>query len=189
MNLPANRKNKFNNFLKFLEENPDIIAKNEQNEMVVEGKTLEGSNTDDLIRNIYVHNSNYNLTGIHDFSQALSKPNLSNSAISNSKFKQFMSPQKQTQFPTPVISAQRSPAQQTLQKGRNVFDISAHKRCYQGKDFAPNHESWLPPQKDVPGFYLLNLLKSYSKGSTTEQGAKGKRAPPGKRPRMLKLYR
>ena len=52
VNLPANRKKKFNKFLKFVEENPDLIAKNEQKEMVLEGKTLEGSNFDDLIRNI-----------------------------------------------------------------------------------------------------------------------------------------
>ena len=72
VNLPANRKKKFNKFLKFVEENPDLPAKNDQNEMVVEGRTLEGSNFDDLIRNIYAHNIKYNLTGIHDFSQALS---------------------------------------------------------------------------------------------------------------------
>ena len=73
VNLPPNRKKKFNKFLKFVKENPDLIAKNELNEMVVEGKTLEGSNIDDLIRNIYVQNTKYNLTGIHDFSHALSK--------------------------------------------------------------------------------------------------------------------
>ena len=52
VNLQANRKKKFNNFLKFVEENPDHIAKSEQNQMVVEGKTLEGSNFDDVIRNL-----------------------------------------------------------------------------------------------------------------------------------------
>ena len=78
--------------------------------MVVEGKTLEGSNFDDLIRNLYLHNTKYNLTGIHDFSQALSKANLSTSSISNSKFKQLMTPTKQTQFHTPAISTQKSPA-------------------------------------------------------------------------------
>ena len=71
VNLPANRKNKFKQFLKFVE-NPELIAKNEQNEMVVDGKTLEGSKFDYLIRNIYVQNTKYNLTCIHDFSQALS---------------------------------------------------------------------------------------------------------------------
>ena len=65
VNVPANRKKKFAKFLKFVEDNPDLIAKNEQNELIVEGKTLEGSNFDDLIRNIYVHNTKYNLTGIH----------------------------------------------------------------------------------------------------------------------------
>ena len=44
VNLPANRKKKFAKFLKFVEDNPDLIAKKDQNEMVVDGKTLEGSN-------------------------------------------------------------------------------------------------------------------------------------------------
>ena len=105
VNLPANRMKRFAKFLKFVEENPDLIAKNEQNEMVVEGKTLQGSSGDDLIRNIYVHNTKYNLTGIPDFSQALTKANLSNSAISNSKFKQLMSPPKQSQIHTRTINS------------------------------------------------------------------------------------
>ena len=116
VNLPANRKKKFNKFLKFVEQDPDLIAKIEQNEMVVEGKTLEGSNFDDLIPNIYVQSTKHNLTGIHDLSQALSKANLSSSAISNSNFKQLMSPPKQSQFHTPGISSQKSPAHQTHQK-------------------------------------------------------------------------
>ena len=169
VNLPANRKKKFNKFLKFVEENPELIAKNDQNEMVVEGRTLEGSNFDDLIRNIYVQNTKHNLTGIYDFSQALSKANLSSSAISNSKFKQLMSPPKQSQFHTPAISSQKSPVHQTPQKkGRNVFDAPGHKRRYEGKEFAPNPAPWLPPQKEESGFSMLNPLKSYWKGSSTE---------------------
>ena len=189
LNLPANHKKKFAKFLQFVEENTDLIAMNEQNEMVLERKTLEGSNFDDLIRNIYDQNTKYNLTGMHDLSQALSKANLSNSAISNSKFKQLMTPPKQSQFHTAAISSQNSPAHQTPQKkGPNVFDVPGHKRPYQGKEFAPNPEPWLPPQKEVSGFSMLNRLKSYWKGSSTEQGDKGKRTPPGKPRRMLKLY-
>ena len=158
--------------------------------MVVEGKILEGSNFDDLIRNIYIHNTKYNLTGIHDFSRAISKANLSTSAISNSKLKQLMTPTKQTQFPTPAISSQKSPAHPSPQKkGTNVFHIHGHKGRYPGKEVAPNPEPWLPPQKEVSGFSMLNPLKSYWKTSSTEQGGKGKRTQPGKRPRMLKLYR
>ena len=101
-----------------------------------------------------------------------------------------MSPPKQSQFHTPAISSQKSPAHQTPQKkGPNVFHIPGHKRRYRGKDFTPNPEPWLPPQKEVSGCSLLQPLKSYWKTSSTEQGGKGKRTPPGKRPRMLKLYR
>ena len=57
--------------MKFVEDIRDLIGKNEQKEMRLEGKTLEGSNFDDLLRNIYVQNSKYNLTGIHYFFQAL----------------------------------------------------------------------------------------------------------------------
>ena len=158
--------------------------------MVLEGKTLEGSNFNDLIRNIYVHNTNHNLTGIHDFSQALSKANLSKSAISNFNLKQRMTPPTQSQFHTPAISSQKSPSHQTPQKkGRNVFDAPGHKRRYQGKEFAPNPDPWLPPQNEESGFSMLNPLKNYWKTSSTEKGGKGKRTPPGTRPRMLKLYR
>ena len=100
-----------------------------------------------------------------------------------------MSPAKQSQFHTPAISSEKSPARKNPQKGPNLFDIPRHKRRYQGKDFAPNPEPWLPPPKEVLGFSLLNPLKSYWKTSSTEQGGKGKRTPPGKRPRILKLYR
>ena len=49
--------------------------------MVGEERTLEGSNFADLISNIYVQNTKYNVTGINDFTQALSKANQSNAAI------------------------------------------------------------------------------------------------------------
>ena len=68
-----------------------------------------------------------------------------------------------------------------------MFDIPWHKLRYQGKEYAPKPEPWLPRQKEVSGFSMLNPLKSYWKGSSTEQGGKRKRTPPGKRPRMIKL--
>ena len=57
LNLPANRKKKFKLFLNFFNENPDGIAKEEQKEMVREGKPLEGFNFHDLISNINVENT------------------------------------------------------------------------------------------------------------------------------------
>ena len=99
------------------------------------------------------------------------------SQILNSK--QRMGPLKQSQFHTPPISTHKSAAHQTPQKGRNVFDIPGHKRRYQGKEFHPNSEPWIPPQKEVPGFSLFNPLNVYWKGSTNEQGEKGKGRHPG----------
>ena len=75
VNLPANRYKKFMTSLKFVEENADLIGKNEQNERDFECKTLEGSKFDDLIRNIYFRTSKYDLTAIHDFFHSLSKAN------------------------------------------------------------------------------------------------------------------
>ena len=54
VNVAVNRQKNLKRFMKFVEKNPDLIGKNEQNEMIVEGKTLEGSNIDDPLRNMYV---------------------------------------------------------------------------------------------------------------------------------------
>ena len=73
LKLPANRSKKFATFLKFVDENPNLLAKNDQKEMILEGKRLAGSNFDHLIRNLYVAKTDYNLTGIGDLTHALSK--------------------------------------------------------------------------------------------------------------------
>ena len=86
--VPANRSRRFKMFLMFLEDNPDLIGKNEQNAMVVEEKPLEGANFHDLNRNNIFQQSKYNVTGLSEFSQALSKAKLSPSAISSSKHKE-----------------------------------------------------------------------------------------------------
>ena len=157
--------------------------------MVEQGIPFEGSYIDGLIRNIYLQKSNYNLSGIHEFYQVLSKANLTNSVILNSKFKQVMSPPNQSQLQNTPISTLKSPAQQTPQKYRNLFDIPGHKRRYHPKDFAPKLEPWIPSQKEAEGFSLLNPLKGYWTGSIMEQGVTWKRTPRGNRPRMLKHYR
>ena len=121
--LPANRGKKFIKLLKFREEIPDPIAKNELNAMVAEGKPLEGSKLDDRIWNIYVENAHSNRTGLHDFSPALATAKPSSSAISNSKFTQMMSPLKQFQFHPPGKTSHKIPPQQTHLKGGTVFAV------------------------------------------------------------------
>ena len=54
LKIPANGTTKFAKFLKFIEENLKLIAKNDQNQMILEGKRLAGSNFDQKIRNHYV---------------------------------------------------------------------------------------------------------------------------------------
>ena len=106
--LPAIRRKKFANFLKFVDENPNLIA-NDQNEMILEGKRLAVSNFEHLIRNFYVAEADYNLTGISHLPHAHSKAKRSPSAISNTKFKSLLSPAKSPQFHSPMRSAPSSP--------------------------------------------------------------------------------
>ena len=58
------RQKKFKMFTKYLENKPHFLAKNEQNLMLAEGKTLEGTKFDDMLRNISVRNTWSNLTPI-----------------------------------------------------------------------------------------------------------------------------
>ena len=101
LKTPANRSKKVAKFLKFVDENPNLLAKNEQNEMILEGNRLAGSNFDHLFRNLYVAKSDYNLTGIGDLTHALSKARLSPSAISNTKFKSLVCPTKSSHIHSP----------------------------------------------------------------------------------------
>ena len=71
LKLPANGSDRFAKFLKFVDQNPNLIATNDQNEMIVEGKRLVGSNFDHLIRNLYFLKGLYNLPVISDLSHAL----------------------------------------------------------------------------------------------------------------------
>ena len=58
-------------FKKFIENKTNLIAKNEQDVLFLEGKRLDGSNFDHWIRNLYVANAEDNLTAIYYLSQAL----------------------------------------------------------------------------------------------------------------------
>ena len=94
MKIPIKGNKKFAKFLECGEDNPDLIAKNVQNEMVPEGRHIPGSQFNDLITNLCVAKANYNLTGLSDFAHALSTAKLSSSAFTNTKFKILVSPAK-----------------------------------------------------------------------------------------------
>ena len=174
LKLPANRSKKFAKFLKFVDDNPNLLAKNEQNEMILEGNRLAGSNFDHLIRNLYVAKSDYNLTGIGDLTHALSKAKLSPSAISNSKFKTLVSPSKSPQFHSPQAKSPPKSAPSSPISTETAHPLAPPNPLKHGRpqDAAPRQTG--PSSKTVKAGHSL--------------AGKG-RIPPGKRPRMLKLYR
>ena len=174
LKLPANRSKKFAKFLKFVDENPSLIAKNDQNEMILEGKRLAGSNFDHLIRNLKVAKAEYNLTGIFDLTHALSKAKLSPSAISNTKFKSLGSPSKSPQFHSPQAKSPPRAASSSPTTTETVHPLPPLKV---GKHGRPLH---VPPRQTGPS-------SKTGKGGQSKDG--NGRIPPGKRPRMLKLYR
>ena len=99
-----------------------------------------------------------------------------------------MRPPKQTQFHTPAISSNRSPAQHTPPTRLNVSDIRGHKRSFRAKESKHNTVPCLQPAKQAPGSSLMHPLNGYRKRSSNEQEAKRNRATAGISPRMVKLH-
>ena len=81
--VPTKMKNKFSSLKSFFTQHPGLIGKNSKNEMVISGKPIQGSNFDDLMRNLYVKKQDYNLLGNMEFMNALRTSNLSTSLLSN----------------------------------------------------------------------------------------------------------
>ena len=174
LKLPANRSKMFAKFLKFVDENPNLLAKNDQKEMILEGKRLAGSKFDHLSRNLYVAKTYYNLTGIGDLTHALSKARLSPSAISNTKFTSFVSPSKSPQFHSPQAKSPPRSAPSSLTTTETVHPLAPPKVVKPGRPLAASSHQAGPSFKA-------------GKAGTSKDGQG--RIPPGKRPRMLKLYR
>jgi hypothetical protein len=63
-NIPAQYKNKFENFHKFLLEHKKAISKNVKNELVIDGVAIPNSSYPDLLRSFFVRNYNMNLIGL-----------------------------------------------------------------------------------------------------------------------------
>ena len=163
--LPTQYAKKFARFQKFVGNNPTLISKNAQNEMIVEGKILTGSNFDDLIRNLYLPNKKLNVTGSDQLTSALSKASLSPSIVSNRDIKEGLS--------TPKRGSSSSTFQTPAKGSPKTSDSpEPHKRI---RGDTPS----IPPLK-----FTLPFAKS---SSSTSQHGNGSR-PPGKHPRILKLY-
>ena len=129
-----------------------MVGKNSKNEMVLAGKVILDSNFDNLVRNLYVRNSKYNLTGLESFAQTLNKARLPSSILSNSEFSPLLKAVSATAPSSPTFPGKRT--------------LSSHK----GKTGDVNLSS--------------------EEGDAESQSGHGKpHPPPGKRPRILKLYR
>ena len=173
--LPQQYAKKFARFQKFLGNNPKLIAKNAQNEMIVGGKVLTGSNFDDLIRNLYVPNKKYNITGSVQLTSALAKAALSPTIVSNRDIKMGLATSKEESSDSTFHTPRGEP--------RNPFE--------------PPHSPYIPiaRKRARPSTPSLRSAEKANKiafpfkgfiGGTSQYGKGGH--PPGKHPRILKLY-
>ena len=203
VNLPKMFQNKFGALKNFLEERPGLLGKNEKNEMVIEGKPIDGSNFDDLIRNLYIKNQRYNLEGNKEFISALRKSNMSPSFISNKFVFSIFSPE----HPSPPHH------RSTTSRGSKKLKIPSPttSTSVTTSTSAPSKESgWPSKESGWPFFNMPNPFHRYSTASQKKEGNKGgegedylsagegdpefqsglgkRHPPPGKRPRILKLY-
>ena len=122
--------------------------------------------------------TDYNLTSIGALTHALSKARLSPSAISNTKFKSLVSPTKSPQFHTPLAKSFPKSARSTPTKTEPLHPL------------APPKVPAKVLKHGRPQDALTRQAGPSSKGGKAGTSKDGQgRIPPGKRPRMLKLYR
>jgi len=84
-NIPVFQRNKAENFLDLLTEDPDQVTYNNKYQLVVAGKPVKGSNIIDLIRNLYVKRKNYMPKGQRAFLTAIRRLNMPNTLIQNTE--------------------------------------------------------------------------------------------------------
>ena len=202
--LPQQYSNKFNSFKRFLDAHPGLLDKNAQNEAVVDGRTIAGSNFDDLIHNLYVHKQSDNLTGVFDLTTALVKANLSHTLLSNHRFIDLMNP-------PPLVPPLASTSTTSLHSDQPPLLRVHAKRARSGSSHSrtptkstskhkhakkPEKYSWLSSAASILPFGSstshtdMPALEDDPEFSTPEVKQSGSgRHPPGKRPRILYLYR
>ena len=147
--IPDQYEKKFSKLKKFLSENPGMLGKNLKNEMVLNGRAIPKSNFDNLIRNLYLKSSKYNLTGLDSFAETLHRAHMPSSVFSNSEFSPILKAVPATAPSSPTMPGKRP--------------VSTHKSRSRDR------------------------FQSADEGDSESQSGQGK--PPGKRPRILKLYR
>ena len=162
--LPTNFNKKFQALQKILKENRGLLSSNANEEMIIDGKPIIGSNFHDLIRCLYIPSQKYNLTGLSEFTLALYKAHINPDLFSNNQFL--------TIFKS-LGSSLSNLSNPTKAKGL-VSSIS-------------HGASSLSP----------NVAKSEDEGGQKGQGRRKRKAylksslpsPPGKRIKILRIYR
>ena len=183
VDVPPNRQIKFGAFKEFLSQNPGLVGKNDKNEMTISGKPITGSNFDNLVRNLYVNKASQNLTGNFEFINALKASNVPNTILSNKKLvSQFWSTGTHSRSPSPRKPTKRSKTEYTKSWGLSKYIPS----------FSAASTSMGTPRP--PPFKFTGKAKSgeedyQSANEDDPEAQSGHGKPPGKRPRILKLYR
>ncbi len=83
-NIPYARQRKANELLSILNKNPQLIASDRENKLLLKGQVVPGSNYRDLFRELYLRSKDHCLTGQNQFLSALHSLNIDSELISNS---------------------------------------------------------------------------------------------------------
>jgi len=149
---------KYRKLVEFLNKYPHVVSKSSQGEISVHGKTLPDSSFSDLIRGLYVRPSNLNIHGQNEFHDALSTLKLPPAFISSKEIKAKLAPE--TKDHVTVHEKSEEPVTENTSEISPVLIPQPLKR-----KLRPNHHS------------------------VTKTGTgKRKHPPPGKKPRILRLY-
>ena len=182
--LPAQYGSKFSKFKEIVSSMPSLIKKSPQNEMIIEGRTIPGSKFDDLIKHLYVPNRNLNLTGINELSAALLKASIKPNLISNKTYKQQLYHAKAQ--PSHSFLGAHSVGPPHPRSPSPSPSSSPPPRM------SPSQASWqtLTPQQSllIPSSVLRSSAGPRPSRLAARFSQSGKGHPPGKRPRILKLY-
>lgn len=82
--VPDRFEHKYKKLRDFFDEHKGRIARGNEGELVIDGKSVEGSNYDQLIRMLYQQNKAYRTTGKKELIRVLAEMNLPHTMISNS---------------------------------------------------------------------------------------------------------
>lgn len=165
--IPQQFVNKFNNVVSAIASNPKIINVSDENELVVGGKTIRGTSFADLIRSLFV-DSQFPSTGLSHMVGALHHIGVTEDMLSSKRAKESM----------------RTIAAKVLEDSSKVASSSAKPSPVESK------------------FSLQGVARMVKELASPKQEGKGKRKavsgteglttghkPPGKRTRVLRLYK